>query len=123
MSKRYPIASREEVEEFLLMLRLRLAEDRWSLIDREKNLESISDLNMLLSDIPGVLRKLSVEDYAYGPLDDDRGRSMQWWVFGPQVGRNTLYVKVAIHQGRLLCMSFHRSQFPLPYPYKEATQP
>jgi len=104
-------------------MRLRVAEGKWQLINREKNLQALSDLNMLVSEIPDVLRTISRKDYCDGPLPGDKGRPLEWWVFGPQYLGQTLYVKVAINRlGWLVCMSFHRNQFPLRYPFREASE-
>lgn len=87
-------------------MRLRLAEGRWQLIEREKNLQALSDLNMLVSDIPSVLRRITKQDYCDGPLQDDKGRPFQRWVFGPKYKGETLHVKLTLNrQGWLLCMS------------------
>lgn len=117
------IPSKQTIEEFLLSMRLRIAEGRWTLVQREKNLQALLDLGMVLSDVPEVLRSITYTDFCAGPLNDDKGRPLVWWVFGPQVSGETLYVKVALHpKKKLLCMSFHKSEFPLRYPFKEATE-
>ena len=70
-----------------------------------------------MSEVPGVLRRLSVEDYSDGPLDDDTGRSLKWWIFSPEFSGVTLYVKLSVLPGKLLCMSFHPAEHPLPHPF------
>lgn len=114
---------REAVTSFLLDMKLRVAEGKWTLVDREKNLQDLAHMGMLTSDIPQVLQSLSPEDYCQGPLDDDRGRPLEWWVFGPMYLGQTLYVKLCINQKNwILCLSFHRNEHPLSYPLKEGRQ-
>lgn len=123
MPESHHISSIETVKDFLIDMKLCLAEGRWSFVEREKNLQALSELNMVIADVPKVLQAISYEEYCDGPMDDDKGRSLEWWVFGPHYLGETLYVKVAIHpQKQLLCMSFHRNEFPLQYPYREATE-
>ena len=59
MTQYCPTTSEESLNGFLISMRLRLAERRWQLIEREKNLQAVSDLNMLVSDIPSVLRRIT----------------------------------------------------------------
>lgn len=109
-----------DVREFLLTVKLRVAEDRWTFVNRDKNLDALAELNMFPTDVATVLRDLKVRDYCEGPLEDDRKRPILWWVFGPTCMDESLYVKIGDHPaGQLLCMSFHRNEFPLHYPLRE----
>jgi len=72
------------VREFLLNLRMALArDDQCHLVDRDKNLRALLELEMLRTEIPDVLRKLAVEDYCQGPLPDDQGKSKERGRTGP----------------------------------------
>lgn len=71
-------------------------------IDRPKNAQALVHLGVMPHEIPGILRRLTVEDYAAGPLDE----------------RTPLYVKVSLSHGRLLCLSFHLAEPALPHPLR-----
>lgn len=123
MSRVQPDDLEKSLEDFLLSMCHCLASGKLQLIDRDKNLQALADLDMFETDVPAVLKSITKEDYCAGPLLDDKGRPFQWWVFGPRYGQQTLYVKVALSQrGWLVCMSFHRNEYPLRYPFKEPAQ-
>lgn len=100
-------------------MRIALArEHRIPFDPREKNSQTIADLGLMPSEVGGVLRRLTVEDYCEGPLPDDKGRPLEWWVFGPVVSGCCLYVKVSLHKGRVICKSFHLPQWEMKYPLR-----
>lgn len=87
------------------------------IVEREKNVKALANLGLLPSDIPGFIRRLEVCDYVSGPMDDDRGRPEKWWVFSRELCGKPMYIKVALTCGRVLCLSFHQAEFPLPRPF------
>ncbi|HHW18672.1 MAG TPA: type II toxin-antitoxin system MqsR family toxin [Firmicutes bacterium] len=116
-------ADREQVKEFLLRLKMTLSQEgKLAFVEREKNVQSLAMLGMLPSEVPSVLRELSVSDYSEGPLDDDRGRPIQWWVFGPNYCGIVLYIKVAVYSGRCICMSFHEAEYNLTCPFRREVE-
>lgn len=114
-------ADANQVRDFLLKMKMALASGKFSLAERDKNMAQMAEHGMLPSDVPRVLQRLSVSDYHEGPLDDDRGRPKQWWVFGPSYEGVVWYIKVCITQkGCVQCLSFHRAAHPLTYPLRPA---
>ena len=110
----------DEVKHFLLTLKFAVANCRWSLVDRDKNLNDIACLGMTLAEVSEVLQSLTVNDYCEGPMADDKGRQKQWWVFGPVYAGIALYVKVCVNRhGWVECLSFHRAEYPMNYPFRE----
>ncbi|WP_324718135.1 type II toxin-antitoxin system MqsR family toxin [Carboxydochorda subterranea] len=98
-------------------MKMALGRGRFLLAERDKNLRDLAELGMVVADVYQVLQRLSVSDYCQGPLDDERGRAKQWWVFGPRYEGMVLYVKVCVNRnGCVECLSFHRAAHPLPYP-------
>lgn len=116
-------ADREQIKQFLLELKMALSRDgNLHVADREKNVKSLAIMGMLPNEVSQVLRSLKVSDYSEGPLDDDQGRPIQWWVFGPNYCGTTLYVKVALRHNRVICLSFHKPEHELAHPYREEVQ-
>ena len=100
-----PLASRDETRAFILELKIALAREHKMYFDeREKNLQALEDLRE--------------EDYSDGPLADDRGRPLRWWVFGPVVRGCCIYVKVSMHRGTVICKSFHAPKWEMKYPLR-----
>ena len=106
-----------------MRVKVAVASDKtWRFADREKNLKSMAQLELLLSDAAQILKSLKPEDYVTGPLADERGRSFTWWVFGPfhHTGKQ-LYVKIGFNDRNILhCLSLHEAEYPLTLPFKEA---
>lgn len=117
------LADREHVKEFLFRLKMILSQEgRLHFVDREKNVQSLARLGMLPAEVHRVLQELSVSDYSEGPLNDDRDRPLEWWVFGPSFCGTVLYIKIAIYSARCICMSFHEAEHNLTYPFKREVQ-
>lgn len=116
-----PLTTYGEVRNFLLRVKLAVASDRtWHFIDREKNLASMAQLGLIHSDVVRILRELTPEDYSEGPLDDDRGRDREWWVFGASQMGKTLYIKIAVTEGGILhCLSLHEAEYLMNMPLKD----
>lgn len=117
------VSDRDQVKDFLLELKMTLSQDHRLVLDeRNKNLRSLAMLGMLPSEVPAVLRQLKVSDYCEGPLDDDPGRPLKWWVFAPEYCGVVLYIKVALCPGRCICKSFHKAQYEVTYPFKKEVE-
>ena len=75
------------------------------------------------TDVFEVLQTLEWVDYVQGPLRDNRGRPHDLWVFGKYVERFETYIKftVFVSEGDYVgvCVSFHKAERPLVFPYKE----
>lgn len=75
-------------------------------------------------DVFHVVRKLEVADYSSGPLQDDKGRPRDLWVFGRYLEEREVCIKLAAYlvEGAVqaVCVSFHESEWPLSYPYRKA---
>ena len=90
-------------------------------VERDKNIASMAEIGILQRDVPGILRTVQASDYCEGPLDDDKGQNKSWWVFGPEHEGETLYVKVCLvrkNGSQVECLSFHKAERPLIYPFR-----
>lgn len=88
--------------------------------DRGKNSATLVELDINYSYCREVLKKLKVEDYSEGPLEDKLHQIADMWVFGKQVKDREIYIKISMgHSGsNTICISFHISEFPIQYPFK-----
>jgi hypothetical protein len=61
-----------------------------------------------------------VEDYSEGPLDDTLYKGSDFWVFGKEVKKSEVYIKISIGagQGGVLCISFHVAERIMDYSLK-----
>lgn len=69
------------------------------------------------------LLTLTIKNYSYTDTDRDSHRTGEVWLFGkvlkpPLINKKTeIYIKLKL-QGRVVCLSFHPSEFPLRYQYQ-----
>ena len=62
--------------------------------------------------------------YSSGPTPDHNNPGLELWVFGLRMRRNEVYVKIQVIADppeRCVCISFHESERPLHYPFRETT--
>ena len=89
--------------------------------DREKNRNTLQELEIVPSYRKVVVENLRVEDYVQGPVVDELNRLGEMWVFGKDVKGREIYIKVMISgtTSQTICISFHFAEHPLAYPFKE----
>lgn len=94
------------------------------LIPRHDTRETLRYLGLTKRNLEEILLSLSVSDYCSGP-EADRDKGGEIWVFGNTVGGHEIYIKlkvVDVGERRIAkCISFHIAQFPLNYPFREAS--
>ena len=113
---------RNAIRNFLLEMKMSLEFRPLVFVDRNKNLESLSQLGILQTEVARVLKQITVSDYCDGPVNDDKGRNKQWWVFGPEHGGKVLYIKVCLTSlkngsTQVECVSFHEAERAMHYPF------
>jgi hypothetical protein len=88
-------------------------------IEREKNLISLADLGITISDARNTIMQLTYSNYCGGP-EEDRDRPGQTiWKFGCSLGGDDVYIKLSgnFSYNIAKCISFHKADGPLFYPY------
>lgn len=67
-----------------------------------------------------MIRSLKVQDYSEGPLAEKMRGILAMWVFGKQLKRKEVYIKVSlgITNSVAVCISFHIAEHPINYPFK-----
>lgn len=119
------MAKKEEIEAFLREFKQKMK--IWDVLfrdDRGKNAQSLADLELRPIDRKGILENLSVEDYCQGPLGEKLYKGADLWVFGKEIKKNELYIKISIGfvGGSVLCVSFHVAKDKMNYPFKKRSK-
>jgi hypothetical protein len=120
-------ATKEQVREFLQEVKDVMTKPvgktwSWVLVHRKKNLDFISGLGFSYFNIYNTILSLSVKDYCEGP-ENDVTEHGEVWIFGTRVEGKETYIKLKIASFSILkivrIISFHETEQPLCYPYKE----
>lgn len=88
--------------------------------DRDKNLQTLADLEITQSAARAIIEKLDVVDFSEGPLEEKMHGIGSMWVFGKEVKKKEIYIKVAMGHEKLpvICVSFHVASKKMSYPFK-----
>ena len=89
--------------------------------DRGKNQQTLHELEISPGKRKEIIGSIKVEDYSQGPLKDKMRGILPMWVFGKQVKKKEVYIKVSmgIENNRAVCISFHIAEHPMNYPFKK----
>ncbi|MCP9746239.1 toxin [Lacihabitans sp. CS3-21] len=112
---------RESVEQFLHDFKLKLRiYDIIFLDSRNKNLQTLIDLEIKPLERRKVIENLKVEDYSVGPIPDQNFVGSDLWVFGKQLKNKEIYIKISmgLPNKKTICISFHTAEFQMEYPLK-----
>lgn len=115
------MATRSEVEQFLNQFKVKL--DIWGVFfldNREKNKQTMTQLNFRNLERLNVVKNIIVEDYSEGPIKDELNGFGALWVFGKDVDGHEIYIKIALGRpgSNTICISFHLAEHPMQYPFK-----
>jgi len=116
------MASKQEVETYLKELKVKIKIFGMLFLDgRGKNQQTLHDLEISPAKRKEIIGSLKAEDYSQGPLDEKMHGILPMWVFGKQVKKKEVYIKVSmgIENNRAVCISFHIAENPLNYPFKK----
>ena len=113
--------TKQEVEKFLKELKVKI--DIFGILfldDRGKNQQTLQDLEISPAKRQEVIKSLKTEDYSEGPLAEKMRGILPMWVFGKQVKKKEVYIKISMGTGNnsAVCISFHIAKRPMNYPYK-----
>lgn len=117
------MAAIAEVEGFLKDFKFKL--DFWGLIFQSrldlKNFKTLTDLEFQVEHVKAILRKLELKDYSEGPVKDTLYKGSDMWVFGKDVNKREVYIKITLGQpnDKVICISFHFAEHPISYLYKK----
>ncbi len=86
--------------------------------NREKNTQTLADLEITPKFRDNILSNLNVMDYCEGPLENDQFGSSPMWVFGATIKKSEIYIKITCLPTKAFCISFHIAEHALNYPLK-----
>ena len=115
------MAKEQEVELFLREFKEKMKiRDVLFRDERGKNSQALLDLEIRAIDRIKILENLKSTDYSEGPLEETLYRGSNMWVFGKVVNLQEVYIKVTIGPpgSNVICISFHISEHPMNYPFK-----
>lgn len=120
-----PIASEDEINEFLIKCRETISKSFYFSHKREENKSTVLSLEFTKGNIKETIRSLTIENYSGGPLQD-RVYKDKIWIFGKEINGKEIYIKLQLSkyndpgdlEQTLYCISFHFSKHTLDYPYK-----
>ena len=88
--------------------------------DRQKNRMALIDLEISRFERLEIVKSIEIQDYSDGPIPDELNLGTEMWVFGKDVNGVEVYIKITMggFNGRAICISFHRAEHPMTYPFK-----
>ena len=113
--------TKEQVEDFLKRLKEKIKVfDIIFRDDRGKNLQTLATLEITPTYRKEVVLSIEPEDYVEGPIVDALNKMGEMWVFGRNVKKQEVYIKIMPGQSNssTICISFHIAEYPLNYPFK-----
>ena len=113
-------STKEEVEYFLNKFFAKLSVYDIFFKNREKNFNTLLELEITASQRLEYIKKLTVKNYFRGPIQDAFDpKSPPNWEFGMNIKGKEIYIKVNMGkpQKRVMCISFHIAEFDINYPY------
>lgn len=95
----------------------------WNVIfldSREKNSQTLADLELMPAERKKVLENLIPEDYCEGPLEETLYGGSEMWVFGRKIRGKEIYIKITLGKfsTSVLCISFHIAEHSMNYKFK-----
>lgn len=115
------MATKDEVEQFLQGFKEKMK--IWDVLfrdDRGKNAQTLLNLELRPIDRKKILEELIAKDYAQGPLEEKLYGGSDMWVFGKEVKKQEVYIKITmgIPGASVICISFHVAEHKMQYPFK-----
>ena len=111
----------DPIQSFLRDCKSHIENGCFEFVERRKCLRTLTELEMAVDDVERVISSLQPSNYVKGPESDhDTDKGGDIYVFGADSGSAELYIKLKCDEHRgCVCISFHRVEWPLTYPYRE----
>lgn len=112
---------KEDVENFLEEIRVKEASGVMTILflnQREKNAQALLDLDIPPDKRKEIIRKLEAEDF-YRLEDGKYLDQFDMMSFGKMVRGVEVYIKISITERNAICISFHKAEHPITYPFKK----
>jgi len=113
------MVEKEEVIKFLKEFK-KYSQDKFTFIQRKKNLLTLSYLGITIGEAKNIIYSLTYENYSAGPTKDMDNPGSKIWVFGAIIENMEVYIKLSadFNSGYAKCISFHIAKNKLVYPLK-----
>lgn len=99
------------LELFLEECKIRIKAGKWTLIPRDKNINSIREMGLTLEDVKDIILDLETKDYYRGPTEDHKYKDEYVWEFLVYEDY-TIYIKLKLDNSNgVVCLSFHESEW------------
>lgn len=115
------MATKQEVELFLIELKDKIKYFEIVFRPRDKNLQALADLDITPIKRLECIMNLKAEDYYAGPKKDTYDPTRpDYYEFGVKIKGVEVYVKInkGLTNKPVDCMSFHPAEFSMTYPLK-----
>lgn len=115
------MATRAEVEYFLQQLRDKMRFFEVVFRPRDKNIDTLAELDLIPKARIEYLKNLTLEDYYTGPNKDTHDdKRPDYFEFGINIKGEEVYIKISLGllNKPVDCMSFHKAERPITYPFK-----
>ena len=109
---------RSQIKHFLHEFKELVYEDQFHIKNNEKNRSALFELGLTYKLRTEEIISLSVEDYYGGPKPDEYRPGDDYWEFGKRINGVEVYIKLKIQNDWAVCLSFHRAEYPIKYPFK-----
>lgn len=88
--------------------------------ERDKNSQTLSDLELMPNERKKIIEKLEIDDYCEGPLEETQYGGSEMWVFGRMLRRKEIYIKITLGalNTSVICISFHIAEYKMNYQFK-----
>jgi len=113
--------NKKEVEAFLREMRDKISVFDIAFRPRDKNTDTLAELDIIPNDRINFLKKLSFENYYTGPNEDTHDPNKpNYYEFGILIKGVEVYIKISLglESKRVDCMSFHIAKRRISYPLK-----
>ena len=111
-----------QVSQFLLEIKNLIYQEGLKIKDRVNSRDTLLELGLTPKQREEEVLNLSVLNYCSGPRDDIYTPGI-YWVFGKQINNIEVYIKLKIAgqpgKERALCLSFHKAERQLIYPFSK----
>jgi hypothetical protein len=111
------MSSKQQVKEFHIKIKM------WDILfldERDKNSQTLSDLELMPNERKKIIEKLEIDDYCEGPLEETQYGGSEMWVFGRMLRRKEIYIKITLGalNTSVICISFHIAEYKMNYQFK-----
>lgn len=112
--------SKDDVEHYLRDLKQKIRTFSLIILERDKNRNTLAELELVQSDCKDFIDGLSSENYFRGPTKDTENEG-EYWEFGTMIKNREVYIKVNYGKTNkpVICISFHFAELEINYRFKK----